>query len=540
MKGVAIALVVIVFFEGLALANPPLKEPEQYEQFCNNLLVAGNGTIDMSTSMQDKRIAMDYFNSLSGQGLVEMDLERAYSQVAKKLVRNISLGNGTKPVKANLFESSKITYSGLLPLVSEKYIRSKEFYGGIGAMVAEEFSVTQLEQDQKTSYGSTETATGAHLIGVDTKGSFNGSWQTDSSMHKIFYKDIKSHQSFSGNFEIDRQVTLQEKAETSTASLEVEKTQSIAGGMPGDVIAYNYQVKNTGYSAISNIALVDSDLGPIKLSSATLNPGQIAYGRQNYTLTEEDILSGSRESTATAIGLDGLGKTVKASGNASIAASVEYYPGGSLNDSDRDGMNYLVFQKPLNLTKANATIYAIGVNMTRSRQPRPECPFSGWPKSMALSQLLFGITDGQSAIWQTLSLLSGNYSGSQIYGSADGNITSTPPIKWNSTYGGKSPNGGFSCTDDPGFDTFDLKLDLFALGFDKGIIIDSYQRIYNSTEAGERAGQWRQVGHQDISANDVDLTVIHPFILVGNMNTTAEGTISWSNIVVTNSTKSAE
>ncbi len=181
MKGVAIALVAVIYFAGLALGNPPLKEPEQYEQFCNNLLLAGSGKIDMSTSMVDKKIAMEYFNALSGQGLVEMDLERDYSQVAKKVTRNISSINETKPSKVNLFERSKITYSGLLPLISEKYIHSKEFYGGIGAVVAEKFSVSQLEQDQETSYGSTETATGAHLIGVDTKGSFNGSWQTDSA-----------------------------------------------------------------------------------------------------------------------------------------------------------------------------------------------------------------------------------------------------------------------------------------------------------------------------------------------------------------------
>jgi len=40
-------------------------------------------------------------------------------------------------------------------------------------------------------------------------------------------------------------------------------------------------------------------------------------------------------------------------------------------------MNYTFFQQPLNLTKENASIYALGVNMTQSRQPAPEFPFKG-------------------------------------------------------------------------------------------------------------------------------------------------------------------
>jgi hypothetical protein len=76
-----------------------------------------------------------------------MNLERVYSQVASKVIRNVSLGNGTKPSKLNLFENSQVTYSGTIPMVSEKYLHSKDFYGGIGATIAEKFSVNQLEQD---------------------------------------------------------------------------------------------------------------------------------------------------------------------------------------------------------------------------------------------------------------------------------------------------------------------------------------------------------------------------------------------------------
>jgi hypothetical protein len=536
MKGVAIALVAVTFLACFASGNPPLKEPEQYEQFCNNLLLAGNGKIDMSTSMLDKKIAMEYFNELSGQGLVEMDMERDYSQVAKKVARNISLINETKPSKVNLFESSKITYSGLLPLISEKYIHSKEFYGGIGAIVAEKYSANQLEEDQKVSYGSTDTATGAHLIGVDTKSSFNGSWQTDSSWHKIFYKDIKSHQSLSGTFEIDRQVKLHEE-ETHVSSLEVIKTPLLVRVNPGEVLAYEYLVKNTGQTKISGLALQDSDLGRITLSLDTLNPGQVASGKATYMASEDDLLEGPRETTANVAGADTFGESIEASNKSWIVPEARYYPQGSLRSGGPGLMNWNTYPEPINLSAGNITFYAAGVNMTQSRLPAPTCPYSGWQQPKALSLLQFGITDVQSAAWQELTLATGIYSGSQVYMAADGNVTKGPSLSWNSTYAGKTPNGGFTCTKDAGFDTFDLKEVLIDLGPDQGFSIDFYQRIHKSTEPSEPAREWRQVGHLDIPVDGMNKTALYPFILVGNMNTEAEGAISWSNIVVANSTK---
>jgi hypothetical protein len=530
MKGVALVVMVVIFLAGLGSGNPPLKEPKQYEQFCNDLKVAGNGTIDMSTSMLDKRIAMEYFNALSGQGLIEMNLERVYSQVASKVIRNVSLGNGTKPSKLNLFENSQVTYSGTIPLVSEKYLHSKEFYGGIGATIAEKFSVNQLEQDQKTSFGSTETATGAHLIGVDTKGAFNGSWQTDSSWHKIFYKDIKSHQSFSGKFEIDRQIKLHEE-DTHVSSLEVIKMSSLANVKPGDVVTYDYQVKNTGLSTISNLALIDSDLGQIKLDDTMLMPGQTTSGKANYSVKEEGLLVGLKESTATVTGSDRFGKEVRASTKSKLDTGATYYPQGILNSGGRGMKNYLFFQEPFNLSNGNLTLYAVGVNMTLSRHPAPACPYKGWPKPNALSELLFGVTDGQSSAWQNLSLAKGKYSGSQVYGSADGNSTQGPCVIWNSTYGGLSPNGGFNCTRNPGYDTFDLKLTLMNLGLDEGVSIDSYQRINKSTEQVESTEEWRQIGHQEIPEARINKAVIRPFVVVSNMNTTMGGNISWSKII---------
>ena len=50
----------------------------------------------------------------------------------------------------------------------------------------------------------------AHVIGMDTKNSFNGTWGTDATWHKIFYKDIKAHEMFSGVFEAEKLIKFHE------------------------------------------------------------------------------------------------------------------------------------------------------------------------------------------------------------------------------------------------------------------------------------------------------------------------------------------
>jgi hypothetical protein len=285
MKGVAIAALVVLLIAccGIALANPPLVPPVQYEQFCEANKVSGTGIIDASTSIIDKKIALEYYNTMAGDGDFELDSENAYSQNADKLKRNISSVNGGNESNLNLFERTKMTYSGSTPLVGGKYLNSKEFYGGIGAKVQETFSVNEMEKDETSFFASTtpynpqETTTikipcpkdcsqycraypevcnqqlppvceglctssgedktqsvttsispenivkdlknagrdqdkvaelmgsdPAHLIGIDTKNSFNGTWGTDATWHKIFYKDIKAHELFSGKFEAEK------------------------------------------------------------------------------------------------------------------------------------------------------------------------------------------------------------------------------------------------------------------------------------------------------------------------------------------------
>jgi hypothetical protein len=245
MKGVAVASILMTIAMigccGIGLATPPLVPPVQYEQFCENQKVSGSGVIDVSTSIIDKKIALEYYNVMAGDGDLELDSEHAYSQDADKLKRNLSAVNGSNEASLNLFETTKMTYSGQTPLTGGKYLNSKAFYGGIGASVQEMYSVNEAEKDQTTFFSSTtpyNTKTGikpedlpdalkkagrdtdkvdnelmrsnenvynpAHLVGIETKTSFNGTWGTDAKWHKIFYKDIKAHEMFTGKFEAEK------------------------------------------------------------------------------------------------------------------------------------------------------------------------------------------------------------------------------------------------------------------------------------------------------------------------------------------------
>jgi hypothetical protein len=228
---------------GMALATPPLPPPIQYEQFCEEQKVAGTGVVDVSTSIIDKKIALEYYNVMNGDGDLELDQTHVYSQRAEKINRSVPAINGTKDSRLNLYETTKMTYAGETPLVGGKYLHSKAFYGGIGADIQEMFAVNEMEKDQTTFFASTHPliknvspekykdefqkmlrdnrtnenninklmdGIPAHLIGIDTKNAFNGTWGTDAKWHKIFYKDIKAHEMFTGKFEAEKMIKFHE------------------------------------------------------------------------------------------------------------------------------------------------------------------------------------------------------------------------------------------------------------------------------------------------------------------------------------------
>ena len=215
-------MIVISFLSAhTALGNPPIPEPMQGDDFCNHLKIAGTGTIDIAYSVVDKKIALEYYNVMQGDGDIEMDSMNAVSQSARKLQAPVN-GSATP---LNLLDDVKLTYSGKTPLVGMKFIKSDAFWGGTGAEVSEFFSVTEMEKIQTTYFASTNPATflkdpwktaqikkssPVHVVGMDSKTSFNGTWITDAKWHKIFYKDIKIHEAFSGKFEVEKSIQFHE------------------------------------------------------------------------------------------------------------------------------------------------------------------------------------------------------------------------------------------------------------------------------------------------------------------------------------------
>jgi hypothetical protein len=222
-----------------ATSCPGAKPPVQYGQFCEEQKVSGTGIVDMSTSIIDKEIALEFNSAMAGEGDLEMDSEHAYSQNADKLKRNLTAVNGSNESSLNLYGSTKLTYSGAVPLVGGEYLHSKEFYGGMGASLQEMFAVNEMEKEQTTFFAQTlpyeplnnsadalpgklkqagrDTAkvdqlmrslegvnNPAQLVGINTKAAFNGTWGTDAKWHKIFYKDISAHEMFSGKFEAEK------------------------------------------------------------------------------------------------------------------------------------------------------------------------------------------------------------------------------------------------------------------------------------------------------------------------------------------------
>lgn len=199
-----------------------LSEPVQYGQFCENKKVIGTGKIDVSVSMIDRMLSMQYCNSMAGDGDIELESENALSEKSSKLQRSIG-NNTTSPL--NLYETFRATYNGKMPLTSEKSLQSNTLYGGIGAEIEESFSAKEMEREQQTFFASTDPATqvtdqrmasrlrntsSTHILGMHTKNAFNGTWGTTATWQKLLYKDIVASERLVGTFEVEKTLKFHE------------------------------------------------------------------------------------------------------------------------------------------------------------------------------------------------------------------------------------------------------------------------------------------------------------------------------------------
>lgn len=214
-------LLIFLFSLEPIYATPALIEQVQDGEFSNRLKVTGTGTFEVGVSVKDRQLALEYDNFMYGDGDLEMDTGTVEAQRAAKLP---GMGNGSA-VPLNLYENTKLTYSGKTPMVGMKYINSKAFWGGIGAEITETFSVTEMEREGSSFFASTNPASymtdankiaemlkasPVHTVGMDTKNSFNGTWQTDARMHKMFSKDLKVHEAFTGKFDVEKRLVFRE------------------------------------------------------------------------------------------------------------------------------------------------------------------------------------------------------------------------------------------------------------------------------------------------------------------------------------------
>lgn len=198
-----------------------LSEPAQYGQYCDTQNIVGTGTIDVNTAIVDKSIALDYRNNMAGDGDIEYNSQHVLSENASKLNRPV---NG-KVVPLNFFEENKLSYFGSHPLSGGKEINSREFDGGIGANVEENYQVNQIEKDQTTFFASTDPAshisnytqakklegvTPVYLIGTNISSRFNGTWGTGTIWNNLLKKKIVDQQSFTGSFEAQKLITIHE------------------------------------------------------------------------------------------------------------------------------------------------------------------------------------------------------------------------------------------------------------------------------------------------------------------------------------------
>ncbi len=111
---------------------------------------------------------------------------------------------------------------------------------------------------------------------------------------------------------------------TSSASLTLVNTSPTGGyRQPGDVINYDYQVTNTGTTALAGLTINDPAVPGASCPQSTLAPGSTETCTGSYTVTAADVTAGKVTDTATATATTTVGGTVT-SNSASVTARVAW------------------------------------------------------------------------------------------------------------------------------------------------------------------------------------------------------------------------
>nr|WP_283092962.1 MucBP domain-containing protein [Planococcus sp. MSAK28401] len=99
----------------------------------------------------------------------------------------------------------------------------------------------------------------------------------------------------------------------------VKTSEEEAFTQAGDIVTYLFDVTNTGNVPLSNIQVIDPKIGEeVELDTTTLNPGEVASGSVQYTVTAEDVEAGTIVNTASVSGEDPAGEPVENDGQDTI------------------------------------------------------------------------------------------------------------------------------------------------------------------------------------------------------------------------------
>lgn len=234
------------------------------------------------------------------------------------------------------------------------------------------------------------------------------------------------------------------------------------------------------------------------------------------------------------------------------ASAMFSFSGGTVTTGPGEwvGGSGVVYPAMYDLRDGDLTLVVYDVDMKESRTLNWACPYVyPLPAPTFKTGLQFGVTNRDSvgplinprtSAWLNMCWAGWHeakyYLGQQWYTDGE-NQYPGPNLGWNTPFQGPNPNGGYHCTGDKEYDTFDMKLVLHDLGEDKGFRVTAYQKVHKTTDPwANTAETWYQMFdspcYQDVPETAVDKTKLSPFALVGNWEFDAGGgTISWGDIV---------
>ena len=193
-------------------------------------------------------------------------------------------------------------------------------YSAVGDVITYSFSVENIGNVALTSVNITDALTGSSNLAVSPTSLDPGQTGTVTATYTVTQDDIDTgsitntataYGTFAGTQYSDTDGTT--VSGTQTPALELTKTATLINSTTpdplvysavGDVITYSFSVENIGNVALTSVNITDALTGSSNLavSPTSLDPGQTGTVTATYTVTQDDIDTGSITNTATAYG----------------------------------------------------------------------------------------------------------------------------------------------------------------------------------------------------------------------------------------------